>query len=112
VKRILGLGLLCWALTAFPQTGEDRREWPKTDFSKRTVELAEIESGGPPKDGIPAIDRPRFVGTPAARLAEAGGAGHRAAPGQGRAGVSAADPHVSRDRERHGGRYVCTLADS
>jgi Protein of unknown function (DUF3179) len=56
--------LLCWAAQA---SADDRREWPKTDFSKRTVDLAEIESGGPPKDGIPAIDRPRFVGTPAAR---------------------------------------------
>jgi len=35
-------------------------EWPRTDFAKRTVKLEEIESGGPPKDGIPPIDRPRF----------------------------------------------------
>lgn len=67
MKRLLALAVVCAALTAFAQTPADRREWPKTDFSKRTVELAEIESGGPPKDGIPAIDRPRFVGTPAAR---------------------------------------------
>jgi Protein of unknown function (DUF3179) len=66
VKRVLSSGLLCLALTASAQTSEDH-EWPKTDFSRRTVELAEIESGGPPKDGIPAIDRPRFVGVPAAR---------------------------------------------
>jgi len=32
-----------------------------TDFSKATVPLDEIVSGGPPKDGIPAIDDPRFV---------------------------------------------------
>jgi hypothetical protein len=65
VKAILAALVLCWA----SQTAADeRREWPKTDFSKRTVDLAEIESGGPPKDGIPAIDRPRFVGTPAARV--------------------------------------------
>ncbi|MCU0487720.1 MAG: DUF3179 domain-containing protein [Anaerolineales bacterium] len=32
-----------------------------TDFSKHTVPYAEILSGGPPKDGIPAIDRPVFV---------------------------------------------------
>ncbi len=37
-----------------------------TDFSKRSVELDEIQSGGPPKDGIPAIDQPRFVDTAAA----------------------------------------------
>ena len=32
-----------------------------TDFSKHSVSLDEILSGGPPKDGIPAIDNPRFV---------------------------------------------------
>jgi hypothetical protein len=39
-----------------------RAEWPRTDFSRHTVPLNEIEikSGGPPKDGIPSIDRPRF----------------------------------------------------
>lgn len=55
------------AAAALAQTPSDRAEWPKTDFAKRTVDLAEIESGGPPKDGIPAIDRPRFVSTRAAR---------------------------------------------
>lgn len=35
-------------------------EW-RTDFSRHTVPLEEIVSGGPPKDGIPAIDHPRFV---------------------------------------------------
>jgi hypothetical protein len=32
-----------------------------TDFSLHTVPYAEILSGGPPKDGIPAIDNPKFV---------------------------------------------------
>jgi len=36
-------------------------EWRKTDFSKSIVNLEEIESGGPPKDGIPAIDKPKFI---------------------------------------------------
>ena len=36
-------------------------EWPNTDFSRHSVDLAEIMSGGPPKDGIPSIDDPRFV---------------------------------------------------
>ena len=53
--------------TALAQSAADLREWPKTDFSHRNVDLAEIESGGPPKDGIPAIDRPRFVGARAAQ---------------------------------------------
>jgi len=33
----------------------------RTDFSKSLVPLDEIVSGGPPPDGIPAIDRPVFV---------------------------------------------------
>lgn len=33
----------------------------KTNFGRRTVDLKEIRSGGPPRDGIPPIDRPRFV---------------------------------------------------
>ncbi len=36
-------------------------EWRKTDFSKSIVNIEEIESGGPPKDGIPAIDKPKFI---------------------------------------------------
>ena len=32
-----------------------------TDTSKRAIDLAELQAGGPPKDGIPAIDDPRFV---------------------------------------------------
>ncbi len=32
-----------------------------TDWSKHSVPYEEILSGGPPKDGIPAIDRPQFV---------------------------------------------------
>ena len=37
-----------------------------TDFSKHDVPLTEFVSGGPGKDGIPAIDRPRFVDIDAA----------------------------------------------
>jgi hypothetical protein len=32
-----------------------------TDFSKHSVALGEFMSGGPGKDGIPAVDDPRFV---------------------------------------------------
>ena len=35
------------------------------DFSEHSIPLSEILSGGPDKDGIPAIDRPQFV--PAAK---------------------------------------------
>ncbi|MDJ0686684.1 MAG: DUF3179 domain-containing protein [Alphaproteobacteria bacterium] len=36
-------------------------EWPRTNFDKTTVDFDEIKSGGPPKDGIPPIDDPKFV---------------------------------------------------
>ena len=37
-------------------------EWPNTDFEKTSIDRwVEIMSGGPPKDGIPALDDPVFV---------------------------------------------------
>lgn len=42
-----------------------RHEWPDTDFSRSAVDFTEIMSGGPPKDGIPALDEVSFL--PAAR---------------------------------------------
>jgi len=38
----------------------DAAAW-KTDFSKHLVPLDEFQSGGPAKDGIPAIDDPHFT---------------------------------------------------
>lgn len=49
---------------ADPQTWQ-REGWRKTDFSKRSVEWHEVLSGGPRKDGIPSIDRPKFIAAPA-----------------------------------------------
>lgn len=43
----------------------DTSQW-KTDFKKHSVPLSEIFSGGPPKDGIPAIDKPAFDSVAAA----------------------------------------------
>jgi hypothetical protein len=42
----------------------DTSEW-KTDFGKHSVPFSDIMSGGPPKDGIRAIDKPEFVGVSA-----------------------------------------------
>ena len=36
-------------------------EWPNTDFSKTSIDFKDVLSGGPPKDGIPAIDKPFFI---------------------------------------------------
>ena len=39
-----------------------RHEWPDTNFEITSVEnWVEILSGGPPKDGIPALDDPGFI---------------------------------------------------
>lgn len=39
-----------------------KHEWPRTDFSKRNIESwNEIFSGGPGKDGIPALSDPQFI---------------------------------------------------
>lgn len=36
-------------------------EFPKTDFDNTSIDFSEIMSGGPPRDGIPAIDSPEFI---------------------------------------------------
>lgn len=36
-------------------------DWESTDFSMHSVPLDEFVGGGPPKDGIPSIDEPKFV---------------------------------------------------
>lgn len=37
-----------------------KSEFPKNDFQNKTIFLDEIISGGPPRDGIPPIDNPKF----------------------------------------------------
>jgi len=61
--RIVVLVAIGWWLTkGFVYAQLPRSvEWPNTDFDQRLVELDEIQSGGPPKDGIPPIDDPKFV---------------------------------------------------
>ncbi len=53
--------------SAFAQLSPISREWPNTDFENTVVDLSEVMSGGVPKDGIPAIDRPRFISVDAAQ---------------------------------------------
>ena len=50
---------LLLANTAFAQFQNWDFEWPNTDFSKKSVDFNEIMSGGPGKDGIPAVLNPR-----------------------------------------------------
>ncbi|WP_418593786.1 DUF3179 domain-containing protein [Ponticoccus sp. (in: a-proteobacteria)] len=63
VTMLVGLWL-AGAVWADPSLWRD--EWPETDFDRTTVEnWAEIISGGPPRDGIPALSDPQFIEVPA-----------------------------------------------
>ncbi len=53
--------VLLLALPAFAQQDIWQYEWPNTDFSKKSVSFNEIMSGGPPRDGIPAVNDPTMI---------------------------------------------------
>ena len=38
-----------------------KRAWPNTDFCRISVDVSEVFSGGPPKDGIPSITDPKMI---------------------------------------------------
>jgi hypothetical protein len=55
------LGFFLLAAVAAADPGAWKAEgWTKTDFDKTRIAWDEVLSGGPPKDGIPSIDRPKF----------------------------------------------------
>jgi len=61
--KIRTFGTLLLLLASVAMAYGQLRPGPwKTDLSKKTIDLRELRSGGPPKDGIPAIFEPRFVG--------------------------------------------------
>ena len=70
---VLLLSLLCMSCANVtdaqvgPAGSNERVRGWRTNVSKRSIDLSEIVKGGPPKDGIPAIDRPRFVSVDEAR---------------------------------------------
>ena len=54
-------GVLIFAVANAQILQFPRGEFPLTQFEHGSVALDEILSGGPPRDGIPAIDEPDFV---------------------------------------------------
>lgn len=61
-RAVLVFGwLLALVVTSFAQPESWKRQGWSTDFSKHSIDFAEILSGGPPKDGIPSIDDPVFI---------------------------------------------------
>jgi hypothetical protein len=62
VVLALIISLVASTLTVGANPARWRMEgWTKTDFNKTSIDFKEILSGGPPKDGIPSIDKPKFV---------------------------------------------------
>lgn len=49
------------APAASESAGNLKREFPRLDLAKRGIELSELQSGGPSRDDIPAIDDPKFI---------------------------------------------------
>lgn len=64
---VLSLSLLATPAIAGDVPASWRAAWPATDFTRTLVPVDEIRSGGPPKDGIPSIDDPRFAPVEAVR---------------------------------------------
>ncbi|MEL6374202.1 MAG: DUF3179 domain-containing protein [Pseudomonadota bacterium] len=55
------VALMASSLSAAAEPSMWKLQGWKTDFSKTSVKWNEILSGGPPKDGIPSIDKPLFM---------------------------------------------------
>ena len=70
LRYLLAYALITCASAAMANPDRWAREWSKTDFEQHSVAYSEILSGGPSKDGIPAIDRPKFL--PADLVSELG----------------------------------------
>ena len=59
---LFAAGLSLAVSSAFASPARWVFEWPNTDFEQNSIDdWTEILSGGPPKDGIPAIDDPEMV---------------------------------------------------
>lgn len=54
--------VMLFTSVAFADPGVWSREWPDTNFDKTSItDWREVLSGGPPKDGIPALSNPKFT---------------------------------------------------
>ncbi|MEX0285720.1 MAG: DUF3179 domain-containing protein [Paracoccaceae bacterium] len=72
MRLIAVLTYFCLATSVLADPSFWRSEWPDTEFSITSIgNWGEIRSGGPPKDGIPALSDPSFV--VAARESRIGG---------------------------------------
>lgn len=69
LATLLAAGLSLVATLAAAEPKYWKTEWPNTDFSLTSVaDWSEIMSGGPPKDGIPALSEPEFIPASQSRI--------------------------------------------
>ncbi|WIY24278.1 DUF3179 domain-containing protein [Parasedimentitalea psychrophila] len=62
IRSILSIALIWLGSFVAADPEQWQRQWPHTDFSRTNVrDWAEILSGGPPRDGIPALSNPEFI---------------------------------------------------
>ncbi|MBT6525269.1 MAG: DUF3179 domain-containing protein [Marinovum sp.] len=59
-RGLVGVALIA-AIASIAGAQDFEPDWPNTDFSRSTIDLSEVMSGGPPKDGIPALSNPVFI---------------------------------------------------
>ena len=74
LRRLAALAATITALSTASAMADPafwKSEWPETDFSKTTLESwSDVMSGGPGKDGIPALSNPAMLPVAKARLPE------------------------------------------
>ena len=61
LKYLFAPLVMLTAAQAYADPAQWAREWPQTDFTRTTIAFDEVISGGPPKDGIPAIWEPALI---------------------------------------------------
>jgi len=62
MRVIATLAAMVFAGSVAADPGFWKHEWPKTNFAQTSItNWVEIMSGGPPKDGIPALSDPQFI---------------------------------------------------
>ena len=67
-RLLLGSLLFSTICGSLPSVAQQEKQYldagrgqPPFDVTRHSVNVAEIVPAGPPKDGIPALDRPKFV---------------------------------------------------
>ena len=62
IRTLIAVAITLTGISAQANPDFWRNEWPDTNFDKTNVpSWAEILSGGPPKEGIPALNDPGFT---------------------------------------------------